>query len=248
MKILSTGFDWRMPALVIAAGIALAGLQVAHAQSIPILNASFEDPPVPLGFVSQGGGIPGWAFLDDGFSTVGVAHLAFLPFGGQAGYIRGDTELLQDLGANFAPNTLYVLSVDCFVPPPASNFNTVSLSVSLTAAHLAVGSGLCPPQTFGNITLAFATSANDPSIGKRIGIDLKTDGVINPFMLLGPVYFDNVRLTAINNLTVSQGFSSFSLAQHEVMRPGVNHPPATRPYGSTFTIWHGWLCRRNASP
>jgi hypothetical protein len=216
MKIFSTSPNWRRPALVIAA-VTVLGMPVARAQSIPIFNASFENPQIQPGTMSFNG-IPGWsAFSQTPPAIAGVANLpasAFSPptDGTQIGYMKGNQHITQIVGVTNQLNTVYLLGIDCYALQSKQPANS-GLEVRIMSTFEGPLIGNCSPSGSSNhMTLAF----NPDSVGPQ-NITIEIDSVgDNSF-----VFFDHVTLTAVCFTCVSQGFGAFDLAQRQIVRQGV---------------------------
>jgi hypothetical protein len=217
------GVAWRQGALALAPAMALVGSPIARAQSIPIINASFEEPAVRPG-LTTGSGMPGWISKLGGnqqnqTAVTGVAHFSSSSFspptdGSQVGYIEVPpptkqptapggifTSIFQMVGVTWTANTTYTLSADFYVGPGRPP-DTVSLGLS-DGPLIDAFPGNLVTLVFspgGNATLQFSMSPGDSRIGKPIGVVISaenesTDG-------FDTIYFDNVRLEATPALVV----------------------------------------------
>ncbi|HEV3199264.1 MAG TPA: hypothetical protein VGZ73_15230 [Bryobacteraceae bacterium] len=218
-------YGFARTALAIAAAWALMGWPIARAQSIPLINPSFEIPKITANNV--GFNIPGWPALPNSNTVSGVANLpptAFSPStdGTQVGFIRGYGAIEQDTGAKLTPFTRYVLTLDFLGSVAPNSFPKSPGMALMTGLYLAFDFGV-DVSTGNPHTLTFDALPGghtqegfpiDSEFGKPITIFIRNSS--------GLVGIDNVRLETIPlGPFVSQGFASFSLAQHEIVRPGV---------------------------
>ncbi len=211
----------------VAAGLTIMGMaSAARGQSIPVVNASFEMPPVKDGILTTGG-IPGWTLFKSGSITNAAAGVANLPpsdfgfptDGSQVGYflwvpsqtnIPGVAGIFQILGANLEANTTYTLSVD-FYPGTGSHPSPPALGagVRLGAGNALLASeGIIYGQT---TTVEFTASANDPNLGKPIFIQIDTGMPNLPSTSAVYLFFDNVRLDALHVVQVPILHGAFGL-------------------------------------
>jgi hypothetical protein len=116
--------SYRFIKLALAAGLVLAGMPVARAAGIPIVNASFELPAVKPGIIRPGG-MPGWIGLDPDVNpnVIGVANLpasSFVPpsDGSQVGFTFDGHGAEQVLPATLMPDTVYTLTADFYGRKP----------------------------------------------------------------------------------------------------------------------------------
>jgi hypothetical protein len=220
----------------IAAGLTvLATASSARAESIPIVNPSFEMPPVKDGVLSTGG-IPGWIFSKSGSLSNAVAGVANLPSGdfffptdgSQVGYFRwvegptglpGIAGISQSVGANLEANTLYTLSVDFYLGKRYGSPHELSTAVRFWAGNALLTSQLI---LYGQTTtLEFFASANDPNVGRPISITIDYQVPISVSGTTGALFFDNVRLDATQVMAppvLHGAFGLIGLLPHETAR------------------------------
>jgi hypothetical protein len=188
--------SYRFIKLALAAGLVLAGMPDARAAGIPIVNASFETPPVRPGVISQTG-IPGWTQfspLSPG-DSLGVANLpanAFLPpsDGSQMAHVSTNSDLgvLQFVPAMLQADMIYILTVDCFF----RNQDVKGALVELGAGAIGqwLGGEWCTPN-HPHATVTSVTPSNPAHLGQPVLI-----GLCVCFGGVNEVFFDNVRLDA----------------------------------------------------
>src|SRR5579859_517334 len=190
-------FRMNFKTIMVLAGLALTGTAV-WAQSIPLINAGFENPPAKPGVMTTGG-IPGWPATSPA-PTVGVANLPATTFfpptdGSQVGYMAGQQHSLnQNLTAVSNANTTYLAGIDCYAlisQPQADS----KLAVLLRVGGNLVASAFCDPHGVTNsVTLMFQTTefTSVDLIGKPFDFELVADLPDNNHL----TFFDHARLTA----------------------------------------------------
>jgi hypothetical protein len=181
--------DLRVP----AAAAALVFPAIAAGQAIPVVNFSFEDPPLqPAGFTTSDP--PGWTSVPgSGNGTRGVFYPTVASWGFTASlghqtlYTNGPS-LEQALAATAQANQTYTLRVDVINRP---GFNGNNYFVELYAGSTLLArdnNSLHPaPAMFLVSTLSYTVGPNDPVIGQPFKIRLGGANQSN---------FDNVRLNA----------------------------------------------------
>src|SRR5260370_4002304 len=208
----------------IAGGLAvLAIASAARAESIPIVNPSFEIPPVKEG-IRTFGGIPGWTFLSDGTSIAeaGVTHPPLLGFppvtptdGLQVGYMHvisspnafGEAFISQVTGATVTAGVVYILSVDFLRSVQSAGLPGHCISGLRTPTlPLAVSGAPFPPET---LTATFEALPGNPSIGEPLQISIHCAN--EPTAVDRFFFFDNVRLDAIRPINPPVKHGAFGL-------------------------------------
>jgi hypothetical protein len=215
----------------IAAGLTvLAIASAARAESIPIVNPSFEIPPVKEG-IRTVGGIPGWTFSHsqpNAILEVGVFHPPVSGFppvtptdGLQVGYMHlggsVDARISQLLGATVTAGMVYILRVDYLRTAPSTVDGGCAVGLETPNSPLALSDvGSVPPSQ--TLTATFTAPPGDAHIGEplRIFIDCANFNPGEAFF-----FFDNVRLDAIHSLNspvLHGAFGLIGLLPHETAR------------------------------
>lgn len=180
-------------ALVIARLAAFAFAAAAHADPVPIVNHSFEDPVlVDGGFVQQS---PGWTRTNTFCGVFNPSVTAFpsqAPDGQNVAFLDGSSQLSQITGAILSPNTTYTLSVDY---GSRLDFAGIAPFIALRVNGLIIAgsnpfASPAPPGTFQTLTIAVGTGDTHHALGRTIEVVL---GVTGPGI---QVDYDNVRLDA----------------------------------------------------
>lgn len=180
--------------------LALAFIAVpAHADTIAIVDPSFESPLVPPitgcgGTCAFSTSIPGWMISpggmagqfqpgDSGFFTVPV------PDGSTVAYSNGST-ISQTLSATLSPNTTYTLTVDVGrrVDASVTNYTIDLLAGGTVISSDPLSNSTITPGTFALETLSFTTGATVLP-GQLLGIAFS-----NPWPV--QLNYDNVQLSA----------------------------------------------------
>jgi len=174
----------------------------AWADSVPIVNASFETPPIPALTPNCAGtgcafnfAIPDWNNLSSttaaGLFQPGSNTLYFtspLPSGNTVAFINNGA-IWQTLGVSVLPNATYTLSVDVGrrVDVSGVNYSLNLYDGSISNVFCSTGSNSnssIAAGTFADITVTCTTGSSVPA--GLLGIELTGDG--------RQVNFDNVQL------------------------------------------------------
>lgn len=221
----------------------------ANAASIPIANASFENPMLPDGAFTDSLSVPNWTVTGGG-GGAGVYNPNFVAYtvaypsnGAQVAWTSGPV-ISQVLGTSLAADTIYMLRVDAGSPIPDFGDRTLTgYRVQLLAGGQILAEGESEPLPLGVYTTAeisYRALSSDPLLGQSLEIRL---GVTTPVGNDGEVDFDTVRLDAVavpelasSTLALLGAMSFFGLRRAEGLR--------TRHTGKIFGEGNG---RRSSS-
>ena len=196
----------------------LATSATIFAVDIPVANASFDSPTIPVG--STFPGVPGWQLADQSdhcpsqfpSSGAGIAHPAagsLVPSndGSQTGYaVAGGTappkvQICQAFQQNFAQATIYVFSVD-FAHAPGDPPIVASIQLSFHCPSFGLGQQCLPqpgdlatvPPGGGTVSVTHTVPGNSGQINSiflAISVYSPQSGPITT------TYFSHARLQAI---------------------------------------------------
>ena len=228
---------------------ALAGLQVARAAAIPIVNPSFESPAVATGVMTTSG-IPGWTSTVP--DTTGVFHPPSPEFqvtptdGHQVGYIRAtgdnsDRTIHQDLGAMVTAGMTYTLKVDFLASRYANPLIPGDCGIDLEAqgpgGGVRLGFDEDATGSFRTLTVTFAAVPGSLITGHLQIAIFCFDNVVPSDVALR--FFDNVRLDAspAPMFTVLHGsFGMIGLIPSETARLNAFCDGSVRPAACDVTF------------
>jgi hypothetical protein len=190
--------------LVVSAVLPLPNM--AHAQIIPVANASFEADVVASGTIDYSN-LEDWTASGDSYygATNPSPSLGAYQNGSNVATVAvsggGLGSLQQTLSSTFQANTVYTLTVaegnlDGFPSGTSNTYVSLLAGATSVAKSIPVFAPQYSTSSFMDTSLIFDTSTDPSIVGQAITIQLDCDST-SPYQIAAD--FDNVRLDAVSS-------------------------------------------------